>query len=121
MLINVGFCSIIFRINLKKSLQINIAYVIITHAWICGVVANMSPCHGEDREFDPRQIRHGPIAQLVEQGTENPCVEGSTPPWATIYRKLHVPFGTCFFYIIINYKCNLVRTICTFIRTRSSF
>ena len=24
------------------------------------------------------------IAQLVEQGTENPCVEGSIPPWATI-------------------------------------
>ena len=47
---------------------------------ICGVVANMSPCHGEDREFDPRQIRHdGPIAQLVEQGTENPCVTGSIP------------------------------------------
>ena len=53
--------------------------------WTNGVAVNMSPCHGEDREFDPRQIRHdGPIAQLVEQGTENPCVEGSIPPWATI-------------------------------------
>ena len=65
-------------------MQINIAYVIITLAWICGVVANMSPCHGEDREFDPRQIRHGPIAQLVEQGTENPCVTGSIPVEGTI-------------------------------------
>ena len=27
--------------------------------------------------------RSGPVAQLVEQGTENPCVGGSTPPWAT--------------------------------------
>ena len=29
-------------------------------------------------------ILDGPVAQLVEQGTENPCVGGSTPPWATI-------------------------------------
>ena len=52
----------------------------------CGVVVNMSPCHGEDREFDPRQDRHffGSIAQLVEQRTENPCVGGSIPPCATI-------------------------------------
>ena len=27
----------------------------------------------------------GPVAQLVEQGTENPCVGGSTPPQATIF------------------------------------
>lgn len=25
--------------------------------WICGVAVNMSPCHGEDRGFDSRQIR----------------------------------------------------------------
>ncbi len=30
----------------------------------------------------------GPVAQLVEQGTENPCVGGSSPPWATILRLL---------------------------------
>ena len=24
---------------------------------ICGVAVNMSPCHGEDRGFDSRQIR----------------------------------------------------------------
>jgi hypothetical protein len=45
----------------------------------CGVVVNMSPCHGEDRGFDPRQDRHGSIAQSVEQRTENPCVAGSIP------------------------------------------
>ena len=26
--------------------------------WSCGVAVNMSPCHGEDRGFDPRQDRH---------------------------------------------------------------
>ena len=25
---------------------------------ICGVAVNMSPCHGEDRGFDSRQVRH---------------------------------------------------------------
>ena len=51
----------------------------------------MSPCHGEDRGFDSRQIRQrffkgndGPVAQLVEQWTENPCVAGALPAWATI-------------------------------------
>ena len=49
----------------------------------------MSPCHGEDRGFDSRQIRQrffkesGPVAQLVEQWTENPCVAGALPAWAT--------------------------------------
>ena len=48
--------------------------------WSRGVVVNMSPCHGEDRGFDPRRDRHyGSIAQLVEQRTENPCVAGSIP------------------------------------------
>ena len=59
----------------------------------------MSPCHGEDHEFESRMVRHqpcqccapsehvlrfaGPIAQLVEHSTENAGVGGSTPPWAT--------------------------------------
>ena len=34
--------------------------------WMCGVAVNMSPCHGEDRGFDSRHIRHGPITQLGE-------------------------------------------------------
>ena len=29
-------------------------------------------------------IQNGEIAQLVEQGTENPCVPGSTPGLATL-------------------------------------
>ena len=45
----------------------------------------MSPCHGEDREFDSRLVRQdASVAQLVEQGTENPCVAGSIPAWGTI-------------------------------------
>jgi hypothetical protein len=27
----------------------------------------------------------GPVAQSVEQRTENPCVGGSIPPWATSF------------------------------------
>ena len=32
----------------------------------------------------------GPVAQLVEQGTENPCVGSSSLPWATILHPLLV-------------------------------
>ncbi len=36
----------------------------------------------------PPKSLDGPVAQLVEQGTENPCVGGSSPPWATILRTI---------------------------------
>ena len=38
-------------------------------------------CHARGRRFEPVPGRHffAPIAQLVEQGTENPCVRGSIP------------------------------------------
>ncbi len=45
----------------------------------------MSPCHGEDRGFDSRQIRqrffkgNGSVAQLVEHQTENLSVAGALP------------------------------------------
>ena len=29
-----------------------------SHRWTSGVAVNMSPCHGEDRGFDPRLVRH---------------------------------------------------------------
>jgi hypothetical protein len=32
----------------------------------------------------------GPVAQLVEQGTENPCVGSSSLPWATILHFISV-------------------------------
>ena len=44
-------------------------------------------CHARGRRFEPVPGRHffmyGLIAQLVEQGTENPCVSGSIPLQAT--------------------------------------
>ncbi len=56
----------------------------------------MSACHAEDRGFESRLVRHdGPIAQMVEQWTENPRVAGSIPAWATINarkRILRSPF-----------------------------
>ena len=53
--------------------------------WTSGVAVNMSPCHGEDRGFDSRQIRQrfiyvsGSVAQLVEHQTENLSVAGALP------------------------------------------
>ena len=57
-----------------------------------GVVAQsvrVSACHAEGREFESRQPRHlyGEIAQLVEQGTENPRVPSSTLGLATIFKR----------------------------------
>lgn len=58
---------------------------VTVNRWNSGVAVNMSPCHGEDRGFDSRLFRHrGPIAQLGEQRTENPCVDSSILSWATI-------------------------------------
>ena len=49
-------------------------------------------CHARGREFEPHPGRHFPlfvfhasVAQLVEQGTENPRVGGSIPPGGTSY------------------------------------
>ena len=56
--------------------------------WSRGVVVITSACHAEDSEFNSRRDRHllfGSVAQSVEQGTENPCVDGSIPFGATIY------------------------------------
>ena len=56
-------------------------------SWSRGVAVITSACHAEDREFNSRRDRHllfGSVAQSVEQGTENPCVDGSIPFGATI-------------------------------------
>ena len=42
-------------------------------------------CHARGREFEPHPGRHfASVAQLVEQGTENPRVVGSIPTGGTI-------------------------------------
>ena len=38
------------------------------------------------------RLVYGPVAQLVEQGTENPCVARSIRAWATKYIKKCTPF-----------------------------
>lgn len=45
------------------------------------IIAFLRSSHYNSEIFD------GLIAQLVEQGTENPCVGGSIPPQATIFFK----------------------------------
>ena len=50
--------------------------------WLRG---RASPCQGEGREFESRLPLHfAQIAQLVEQGTENPRVLGSIPSLGTM-------------------------------------
>ena len=46
-----------------------------------------------------RSASCGPVAQLVEQWTENPCVAGSIPAWTTMIVKERLERGV-FFYII---------------------
>ena len=49
----------------------------------------MPPCHGGGQGFKSPSGRHfASVAQLVEQGTENPRVGGSIPPEGTIYADL---------------------------------
>ena len=45
-------------------------------------------CHARGRGFEPHPSRHryASVAQLVEQGTENPRVVGSIPTGGTIPR-----------------------------------
>ncbi len=47
-------------------------------------------CHARGRGFEPHPSRHSyaSVAQLVEQGTENPRVVGSIPIGGTIYADL---------------------------------
>ena len=48
-------------------------------------------CHARGRGFEPHPSRHSQyasVAQLVEQGTENPCVVGSIPTGGTISADL---------------------------------
>ena len=44
-----------------------------------GQLVRTLACHARGREFEPHPGRHASVAQLVEQGTENPCVTGSIP------------------------------------------
>ena len=74
-----------------------------------------SACHAEDRGFKSLRNRHGSIAQLVEQRTENPCVTGSIPVGATrenLRRLLQSFFILHFFFSIKNrilfYYCKII-------------
>ena len=43
-------------------------------------LVRMPACHAGGQGFEPPPGRHfASVAQLVEQGTENPCVGGSSP------------------------------------------
>ena len=59
-------------------------------------------CHARGRRFEPVHGRHltplvsacASVAQLVEQGTENPCVVGSIPTGGTNANKLICGFSS---------------------------
>ena len=70
-------------------------------------------CHARGRRFEPvpgrhfciskigyieNSIEYGLIAQLVEQGTENPCVSGSIPLQATKFLLEQLSADYFFFY-----------------------
>ena len=60
-------------------------------------------------------LTDGQIAQLVEQGTENPCVRGSIPLLATSF-FIHI-FSAIFYFRIL-----LAHNVCwTIVYARSSF
>ena len=48
-----------------------------------------------------RRLHDGPVAQLVEQRTENPCVGGSIPPLATNNYKGLALFANAFLFPIV--------------------
>ncbi len=63
------------------------------------------PCHGGGREFESHSGRHwllaknrqlcsedASVAQSVEQGTENPRVDGSIPSGSTTFKRGHAAF-----------------------------
>ena len=64
-----------------------------------------SACHAEDRESESRRDRHfifGSVAQSVEQGTENPCVDGSIPFGATILKIEAGVIQFLFYYQVLD-------------------
>jgi hypothetical protein len=52
--------------------------------------------------------RYGQVAQSVEQGTENPRVDGSIPPLATIQIKYLHHFIKCATFLCKHYVSTLV-------------
>ena len=75
-----------------------------TNKWSRSVVVNMSACHAEDHGFKSRRDRHffGPVAQSVEQETENLCVGSSILPWTTFNKNTR-----CQGHLFLFFKSNL--------------
>ena len=59
----------------------------------------------------PDHLINGPVAQSVEQRTENPCVVGSIPTGTTIYKNLQVRLCICFFLYIYRNGSSQKRSI----------
>ncbi len=57
----------------------------------------------------PPKSLDGPVAQLVEQGTENPCVGSSSLPWATILH-LFVSVASC--AVVVGCGADACETLC---------
>ena len=85
-----SFFILLKRKNIQKRLTKASVYVIIikqSDTAVYGPVVQLVrtlACHARGRRFDPVPDRQfAPVAQSVEQGTENPCVDGSIPSGST--------------------------------------
>ena len=71
----------------------------ISAIWSSGVVANMPPCHGGDREFDPRLDRHyRRCSSMVERDLAKVDTGVRFPSLAPLKTK---PLKELFLFIII--------------------
>ena len=65
--------------------------VIIVKNGLVAQLVRAQACHARGRGFEPHPSRHScyaSVAQLVEQGTENPRVVGSIPTGGTIHMRI---------------------------------
>ena len=69
------------------------------HGLVVQLVRTLA-CHARGRGFDSHPGRHlnASVAQSVEQGTENPRVDGSIPSGGTIKNMLERRIYGCHFY-----------------------
>ena len=62
---------------------------------------NAAACKAAIREFKSLQVLYTPLAQLVEQGTLNAWVEGSSPSWCITHPRCSVMVAHKFVALVV--------------------